>query len=61
LFVRHPSAFGGVPEHVFPGVGAFDLCPGRETTQRPMLREFLSKVLDALIMGGPYQEEEGLF
>lgn len=61
LFVRHPSAFGGTPEYLFPGVGAFDLCPGRDGAQRPLIREFLRGVLDAVYKGKLYQEEVGLF
>lgn len=61
LFVRHPSAFGGSPDYLFPGVGAFDLCPGRDGTQIPLIREFLRGVLDAAYKAKPYQEEAGLF
>lgn len=60
LFVRHPSAFTGSPEYLFPSVGAFDLCPGRDGVQRPLIREFLREVLDAVFKGTPYQEEVGL-
>ncbi len=61
MFIRHPSAFGGVPEHMFPGVGAFDLCPGRELTQLPALRSFLKSVIETVYAGQPYREETGLF
>lgn len=61
LFVRHPSAFSGTPDFLFPGVGAFDLCPGRDGAQRPLIREFLRGVLDAVYKGKLYQEEVGLF
>lgn len=61
LFVRHPSAFSGTPDYLFPGVGAFDLCPGRDAAQRPLIREFLQGVLEAVYKGKPYQEETGLF
>ncbi|MDZ4099354.1 MAG: DUF2357 domain-containing protein [Methylophilaceae bacterium] len=61
LFIRHPSAFSGTPDFLFPGVGAFDLCPGRDGAQRPLIREFLRGVLDAVYKGKLYQEEVGLF
>lgn len=61
LFVRHPSAFDGPPSYLFPSVGAFDLCPGRDAIQRPLVREFLRGILDAVYQGKPYQEETGLF
>lgn len=61
LFVRHPSAFGGTPDYLFPGVGAFDLCPGRDADQRPIIRDFLQSVLNAVYEGQPYQEETGLY
>lgn len=61
MFVRHPSTFGGVPAHLFPSVGAFDLCPGQQTAQQPAIREFLRNVLEAVYAGKPYQEETGLF
>jgi predicted component of viral defense system (DUF524 family) len=61
MFVRHPSAFAGKPEYLFPSVGAFDLCPGREAAQRPAIRDFLRNVLEAVYAGKPYQEEDGLF
>ncbi|GGC21448.1 hypothetical protein GCM10011363_42610 [Marivita lacus] len=61
LFVRHPSAFNGAPEYLFPGVGAFDLCPGRDEVQRPLIREFLRGVLDEVYKGNPYKDEVGLF
>ena len=61
LFVRHPSAFSGTTEYLFPSVGAFDLCPGRDTAQLPVIREFLRGILEAVYAGKPYQEEVGLF
>lgn len=61
LFVRHPSTFDGSPAYLFPGVGAFDLCPGRDTGQRPIIQEFLKGVLDAAFADKPYREEEGFF
>ncbi|RWA98297.1 DUF2357 domain-containing protein [Mesorhizobium sp.] len=61
LFVRHPSAFDGTPAYLFPSVGAFDLCPGRDIGQRPIIQEFLKSVLDAVFAGKPYREEEGIF
>jgi hypothetical protein len=61
FFVRHPSAFRGPASHNFPSVGAFDLCPGRDESQLPVLKEFLSSVLEAVAAGDPYQEEQGLF
>jgi hypothetical protein len=61
MFVRHPSAFGGDADYLFPSVGAFDLCPGREITQRPVLRDFLRGVFEAVYDGKPYQEETALF
>jgi uncharacterized protein len=60
LFVRHPSAFGGAPAYHFPSVGAFDLCPGRDATQRVVLQEFLVGVFDSLLTLNTYQEEAGL-
>jgi len=42
-------------------VGAFDLCPRRDETQLPVLKAFLSGVLEAVAAGNPYQEEKGLF
>ena len=61
IFIRHPSAFGGPAAYTFPSVGAFDLCPGRDETQLPVLKAFLSGVLEAVAAGKPYQEEKGLF
>jgi uncharacterized protein len=61
FFIRHPSAFRGPAIHKFPSVGAFDLCPGRNETQLPALKAFLSEVLDEIAAGNPYQEEQGLF
>lgn len=61
LFIRHPSAFAGMPEYTFPSVGAFELCPGHDIVQRPVIREFLRNVLEAVYSGAPYQEEDGLF
>ena len=61
LFVRHPTALGGNPAHLFPSVGAFDLCPGRDTNQRPIIKEFLKGIFDAVFSGDPYREENGLF
>jgi hypothetical protein len=60
FFIRHPSAFRGPAPYNFPSVGAFDLCPGRDATQLPVLKNFLSGVFDAVATGEPYQEEEGL-
>lgn len=61
LFVRHPSAFEGNSPYLFPSVGAFDLCPGRDMAQRPIIREFLKGICEAVFAGEPYREEEGLF
>jgi hypothetical protein len=61
LFVRHPSAFDGSPAYLFPGVGAFDLCPGRDIGQRPIIQEFLKGVLDAAFSDKLYREEDGFF
>ena len=61
FFVRHPSAFRGPAAYMFPSVGAFDLCPGRDESQLPALKAFLSNVLEAVTSGIPYQEEHGLF
>lgn len=61
LFVRHPTAFGVTPQHLFPSVGAFEFCPGRETAQIPVLVEFLRGVFDAVSLGQPYSEERALF
>ncbi|MEY9103765.1 putative component of viral defense system (DUF524 family) [Sinorhizobium fredii] len=61
LFVRHPSAFDGSPAYLFPSVGAFDLCPGRDNGQRPIIQEFLKGILDAVSTGRPYYEEQGMF
>jgi predicted component of viral defense system (DUF524 family) len=61
FFIRHPSAFSGSAAYTFPSVGAFDLCPGRDETQLPVLKAFLSSVLEAVAAGNPYQEEKGLF
>jgi predicted component of viral defense system (DUF524 family) len=61
LFVRHPSAFAGKPLHQFPGVGAFDLCPGHGDVQSGMIERFLKTVFEAVLNGGTYQEETGLF
>jgi hypothetical protein len=43
FFIRHPSAFRGPAAHSFPSVGAFDLCPGRDGTQSPVLKKFLNR------------------
>ena len=51
FFVRHPSAFRGLAAYAFPSVGAFDLCPGRDEDQLPILRAFLSNVLEAVTIG----------
>ncbi len=61
LFVRHPSAFNQMPKFLFPSVGAFDLCPGREGTQRATIREFLRVVFDAMYAGKTYTEESGFW
>lgn len=61
FFIRHPSAFRGPATYTFPSVGAFDLCPGRDESQWPVLKAFLSNVLEAVAAGNPYQEEQGLF
>jgi len=61
FFIRHPSAFRGPAAYKIPSVGAFDLCPGRNESQVPVLREFLRNVLEAVAVGRPYQEEDGLF
>ncbi len=61
FFIRHPSAFRGPAQHSFPSVGAFDLCPGRDATQLPVLKEFLSIVLEDVSAGAGYKEEQGLF
>jgi uncharacterized protein len=61
FFIRHPSVFRGPALHNFPSVGAFDLCPGRDEMQLPVLKEFLSTVLEAVAAGDLYQEEQGLF
>jgi predicted component of viral defense system (DUF524 family) len=61
FFIRHPSAFRPPAEYTFPSVGAFDLCPGRDETQLPVLKAFLTGVLEAVAAGKPYREEEGLF
>lgn len=61
FFIRHPSAFRGPVAYRFPSVGAFDLCPGRDETQLPVLKSFLDNVLEAVSTGKPYQEEHGLF
>lgn len=61
VFVRHPSAFGATPTYLFPSVGAFSLCPGREEAQRPILSDFIASVLRAIFEGKPYQEETGFF
>ena len=61
FFIRNPAAFHGPAPYTFPSVGAFDLCPGRDETQLPVLKGFLSGVLEAVAAGQPYREEEGLF
>lgn len=61
FFVRHPSAFGGVPPLLFPSVGAFEFCPGHEQTQVPALASFLRTVLMSVSTGNNYVEETGLF
>jgi uncharacterized protein len=61
FFIRHPSAFSGAPAHTFPSVGAFDLCPGRDDLQLPVVKAFLRSVLEAVAAGKPYSEEQGLF
>jgi uncharacterized protein len=61
FFIRHPSAFSGPAAYTFPSVGAFDLCPGRDERQLPVLKAFLSGVLEAVAAGKPYREEQGLF
>jgi predicted component of viral defense system (DUF524 family) len=61
FFIRHPSAFRSQPAQTFPSVGAFDLCPGRDENQLPVLKTFLSNVLEAVATGKPYREEHGLF
>lgn len=61
FFIRHPSAFSGQAAYTFPSVGAFDLCPGRDETQLPVLKAFLSGVLEAIAAGRPYLEEKGFF
>ena len=61
VYVRHPSAVSGEPAFLFPGVGAFSLCPGRAHTQRTSLQAFFSHVLSAIYDNKPYKEEEGFF
>lgn len=61
IFVRNPLTFGGTPTHLVPGVGAIDLCPGQDMSQLPMLRDFLSAILQSIASAGNYQEETGLF
>jgi hypothetical protein len=61
FFIRHPSAFRGPAAHNFPSVGAFDLCPGRDGMQLPVLKKFLSGALESVAAGNPYREEEGLY
>ncbi|WP_409763177.1 DUF2357 domain-containing protein [Aestuariivirga sp.] len=61
LYVRHPTAFSGAPGVLFPSVGAFDLCPGRDAVQRPIIREFLKSVFDSAFLRSAYQEETGYF
>lgn len=61
VFVRHPTAFGGTPEVLFPSVGAFEFCPGREATQIPAVAGFIRSVLLAVSHGKSYDEETGLF
>ncbi|MFL6305874.1 MAG: DUF2357 domain-containing protein [Candidatus Sulfotelmatobacter sp.] len=61
FFIRHPSTFKGPAQHSFPSVGAFDLCPGRDEMQLPMLKAFLAGVIETVATGAPYQEEEGMF
>jgi predicted component of viral defense system (DUF524 family) len=61
FFIRNPSAFRGPAAHNFPSVGAFDLCPGKDETQLPVLRDFLSGVLKTVAAGELYHEEKGLF
>jgi predicted component of viral defense system (DUF524 family) len=61
FFIRHPSAFNGPAAYTFPSVGAFDLCPGRDESQLPVLKAFLSGVLEAVAAGKSYREEQGLF
>lgn len=61
FFIRHPLAFGGSTAYTFPSVGAFDLCPGRDESQLPVLKAFLGSVLEAVETGKPYREEQGLF
>ena len=61
FFIRHPSALRPPAAYTFPSVGAFDLCPGRDEAQLPILKAFLSGVFDAVAAGKPYREEEGLF
>ena len=41
--------------------GAFDLRPGRDESQLPVLKAFLGNVLNAVPMGKLYREEQGLF
>jgi predicted component of viral defense system (DUF524 family) len=61
LFVRHPTAFAGTPLHKFPGVGAFDLCPGHGDVQSSVIEHFLKEFFEAVLDGNVYQEETGLF
>lgn len=61
FFVRHPSAIRSPATYTFPSVGAFDLCPGRDEGQTPVLKAFLTTVLEAVSKGKHYREEEALF
>ena len=61
LFIRHPSALRGPAQYNFPSVGAFDLCPGHDNEQLPVLRAFLSSILEDVSGGSPYHAETGLF
>lgn len=61
IFVRHPSAFGGLSEHQLPSVGAFDLAPGGASAQSAAIRSLLLSAFEIAANGVPYQEEQAFF
>ena len=61
LFVRHPSAFGAVPSHIIPSVGAFDFTPNGPSEQHQAIRNLLLLAFEAAAEPVIYQEEKGYF
>jgi len=61
LFIRNPSAFGGLEDYRIPSVGAFDLTPGGGPAQSTSIAALFRIALDAVANLDDYQEETGIW